>query len=435
MPGRLAKARAAGLWREEDGAGTVYALFLVVVGVLAGGAAVDSANAWRVREILQSTAEAAALSAAIRASEPIALETPRGVAERIADDGLRTAKLGNAWHDGSFEIGRRDPESGVFIPNQTPTDAVRVTLNRDRVHGNPEPLHFVGLFGYDPWNIQGQAVAQFRTRGALDCPDPLLSLQARADISALDVYIGICLMANAGVDYGEAPLWRTEETDRLIDKLISRGIELPGLDLFGLDPFGLETLSRHDLEEVARTATQNINIRDLDDIEVISGGSVYIDCEAGEVLRLGDGFVVENAAIFSECPIRFEGEVSLRASLVVTNLLSLVRDLDELRLQPDRVLTGSPACAPGDGVKVLLFADLDAVAGIPALVSTDSPLGQYLDQTVEETGGVLHDTLGLLGGVVNPLVRDISEITTDLQLLPICLNATTLLNGDTVTLR
>ncbi|MCA0947837.1 pilus assembly protein TadG-related protein [Salipiger pacificus] len=430
MAARHARARAARLLGEEDGGGTVYALFLLVVGVLAGGAAVDSANAWRVREILQSTAEAAALSAAIRASEPIALDTPRRVAERIAGDGLRTARLENAWHDGSFEIGRRDPESGAFIPNQTPTDAVRVTLNRDFAHGNPEPLHFVGLFGYDPWNIQGRAVAQIRTRGALDCPAPLLSLQARADISELDLFVGICLMANAGVDYGDVPLWRTDETDKLIGKLIAEGLNLPRLDLFGL-----ETLSRHDLEDVARTATQNIHIRDLDDIQVISDGSVYIDCDAGEVLRLGDGFVVQNAAIFSECPIRFDGEVSLRASLVVSNLFSLVRDLDELSVRPDSVLTGSPACAPGDGVKVLLFADLDAVAGIPALVSTDSPLGQYLDQTVADTGGLLHDTLDFLGSVVNPLLQDISEITTDLQLLPICLNATTLLNGDTVTLR
>lgn len=416
--------------RSEDGGGTVYALFLLVAGLLAGGAAVDSANAWRVREILQSTAEAAALSAAVRASEPVALDSPRAVAERIAAAGLQTAKLENAWHDRSYEIGRSDPDSGDFIPGETPHNAVRVTLNRDAANGNPEPLLFVGGFGYAPWDIQGQAVARFHTTPSLRCPDPLLSLQARADVSELDLFVGICLMANAGVDYGDMPLWRTAETDRLIQKLLMRGLDLPGLDLFGM-----QSLSLHDIRQVARTATQNIHIRDLDDISVVSDGSLYVDCEAGEVLRLGDGFVVENAAIFSECPIRFEGEVSLHASLVVSNLLSLVRDLDEVRLRPDKVLSGSPACAPGDGVKVLLFADLDAVVGIPALVSTDSPLGQLLDDTVAETGGLLSDTLHLLGGIVNPLVDEISQITTNLQLLPICLNATTMLNRDTIVLR
>ncbi|NDV97818.1 TadG family pilus assembly protein [Salipiger sp. PrR002] len=420
----------AGLWRNEDGAGTAIALFMLIIGTLLGGAAIDVANAWRVKEILQSNAEAAALSAATRASEPLIGQSPRKVAQRIAGSGLEVAKLDNAWHKQSFEIGRRDAQSGDFLPGQHPYDAVRVTLNRDEAHDSAEPLLFLGLFGYDKWDLQGQAVAQFRTRGALRCPAPLLSLQTRVDVSALDVFLGICLMANAGVDYGEMPLWRTDETDALIDKLLTQGVALPRLDLFGL-----QELSLSDIEAVARTATQNLHIRDLDDIEVLSDGSVYIDCEAGEVLRLGDGFVVENAAIFSECPIRFEGEVSLRASLVVSNLLSLVRDLDEVRLRPDKLLTGSPACAPGDGVKVLLFADLDAVAGIPALVSTDRPLGQFLDQTVEETGTLLSGTLDLLGGIVNPLVREISEITTDLQLLPICLNAETMLNGDTVVLR
>ena len=91
--------------------------------------------------------------------------------------------------------------------------------------------------------------------------------------------------------------------------------------------------------------------------------------------------------------------------------------------------------APGDGVQVLLFADLDAVAGIPALVSADSPLGQYIDETIEGTGGVVSDTLDMLGGLVNPLVEEVSDITTDLQMLPICLNARTMLNSDTVVLR
>ncbi|WP_353472645.1 TadG family pilus assembly protein [Salipiger sp. H15] len=423
-------ARAARLAPSEDGAGTIYALFLLVTSLLVGGAAVDVANAWRVQEILQSNAEAAALSAAIRASEPVTLESPRAVAERIAGTGLQAAARDNAWHEGSFEMGRRDPDSGAFLAAATPYDAVRVTLNRDAAHESAEPLMFIGLFGYDPWNIQGQAVAQFRTRGALDCPAPLLSLQTRVDVSELDVFLGICLMANAGVSYGEMPLWRTEETDRLIDRLLVQSLSLPTLELFGL-----EALTLGDIEDVARTATQHIDISDLDDISVLSDGSVYLDCEAGEVVRLGDGFVVENAAIFSECPIRFEGEVSLRASLVVSNLLSLVRDLDEVRLRPDSILSGSPDCAPGDGVKVLLFADLDAVAGIPALVSTASPLGVLLDDTVEESGTFLSGTLNLLGSIVNPLVRDISEITTNLQLLPICLNATTMLNGDTVVLR
>ena len=48
---------------------------------------------------------------------------------------------------------------------------------------------------------------------------------------------------------------------------------------------------------------------------------------------------------------------------------------------------------------------------------------------------VVSDTLDMLGGLVNPLVEEVSDITTDLQMLPICLNARTMLNSDTVVLR
>lgn len=69
-------------------------------------------------------------------------------------------------------------------------------------------------------------------------------------------------------------------------------------------------------------------------------------------------------------------------------------------------------------------------AAVPALVSTGSPLGAWLDDTVEDTGA-----LDLPGRIVNPLAEEISAITTDLPLLPICLNARTMLNSDTVVLR
>ena len=60
----------------EEGYATPLALFFAVALTLTGGVAVDTANAFRVREILQSTAEAAAFTGAVRASEPRVGQTP-----------------------------------------------------------------------------------------------------------------------------------------------------------------------------------------------------------------------------------------------------------------------------------------------------------------------------------------------------------------------
>ncbi len=420
--------------KDESGSGTLTSLFLLITCLLLGGGAVDMANAWRVAEVLQSNAEAAALSAAVRASEPQLGQTPAGVARHIALSGLREAGIESAWHDRSFEMGRIDQASGDFIPlglSSGVPDAVRVTLNRDAAHGTAEPLLFTRLFGYAPWDIKGRAVAQIRTRPQIECPDPLLSLQTRVDVSSKNVFLGICLMANAGVTYGDAPVWKTSASDFVVNKILKQGLGIRGVNLFGI----ARPLRAEDLRTLAASATRNLRLSDLDNLSVLSNGSFYIDCDENEVARLGEGFIVENAAIFSECPIRFDAEVRLRAALVVSNLTSLLTDLGSVRVTPDAILTGSPECAPGNGVRVLVFVDLDAMANIPALVSTASPLGQYLDQTVEQTGGALGGVLGAVGGIVNPIVADISEITSNLQLLPICLNARTMLNSDTVVLR
>lgn len=432
----LLLTRATQLLRTEDGSGTLASLFILTACLALGGAAVDIGNGLRVREVLQANAESAALSAAVRASEPVEGDSPAQVARRIATAGLAPAGLTDAWHDESFELGTVDPVTRSFVPlpdlvDDQLADAVRVTLNRTDRLGNPEPLLFSHLLGHAPWNISGRAVAQIRTRAALDCPDPLLSLQTRVDVSTRNVFLGVCLYANATVDYGTEPAWKSADTDFVLNKLVAGGLGLPDLDLFGVTG----PLQADDVERIAKAATSNVSLNDLGDISVVSNGSLYVRCDENEVLRLGDGFVVENAALYSECPVRFEGEVSLNASLVVGNLTSLLEDLHTVDVTPDAILTGSPDCAPGDGVQVLLFADLDAVAGIPALVSADSPLGQYIDETIEGTGGVVSDTLDVLGGLVNPLVEEVSDITTDLQMLPICLNARTMLNSDTVVLR
>ncbi|GGG61470.1 hypothetical protein GCM10011415_04470 [Salipiger pallidus] len=426
------------LIRSDDGAGTLTSLFVLTVCLLMGGAAVDIANAYRVKEVLQANAEASAISGAVRMSEPLESETARDTARRIADIGLTQAGLSDAWHDAGFEVGLVDPLTDTFTPVPMPAagqlpgpgiNAVRVSLHRDAAHGNPEPLRVVGLFGFDPWDISGQAVAMLRNRPTLECIDPLLSLQARVDVSSRNAFVGICLHANAAVSYGEVPSWRRDVVDDVVNRLL---LDAAG---GGLLTSFVSPVQPSEIMAMVASVDRTVDLHDLDNLSVVSDGSLHVTCKDNEVLHLEDGFVLQNAAIYSDCPVRIEGEVSLDASLLVANLSSLLTDPDAIKVTPDALLTGSPACAPGDGVQILLFADLDAVVGIPALVSTDTPLGAFIDETVGTVGTVLDSTLTLVGGILNPLVDTVSDLTSDLPLLPICLNAETMLSSDTVALR
>ncbi|SFE13084.1 hypothetical protein [Roseivivax sediminis] len=419
---------------SEDGAvGSVASFFLLTCTLLVGGAAVDIANGWRVREILQSTAEAAAHGAAVRASEPRLSESPEAVAERISRQALRVAGLEDAWQHDSVVMGRID-DGQPFDAGVLPANAVRVTLRRTEERGTPEPLRLIFPFGFSPWSLQGDAVATFRAAPSARCGDPLLSLQARVDVSEKDVFAGICLYANGTVDYGDAPIWKNEDVAGLIDALVRTATspDSLGVDLFGLN--GGAVTARH-LRDAVATATRNIHAASLDDISVLSDGSFRVQCDDRGVARLGDGFVVENAAIFADCPIRFGTDVRLKASLVVSNVTSLLTDLGEVELTPDALLPGSPPCMAGDGVRILLFADLDIVSDIPAIVSPDTPVGTLIEAAVAETGGILGDVLDVTGSLLGDVSEEVSRIASDFDLLPICVGLEPMLDRNTVMLR
>ncbi|SEL07764.1 Flp pilus assembly protein TadG [Roseivivax marinus] len=424
--------RPARLVRQEDGYGTIMSLSVLTITLLMGGFAIDLSNAWRVREVLTSAAEAAAFSGAVRASEPRLSETPEQAAARIGRDALSFADLEDAWQSDSFELGQVT-EAGVFDAGATPPDAVRVRLYRRAERGNAEPLRFLFPFGADPWSITGEAVAGFRTRPSVSCVDPLLSLQARVDVSSKNVFAGICLHANATVDYGDAPVWKTRSASRLLNTVVANAVSGDALDA---DLFGLQDgLTLWHLYQAVQSATQNIHASNLDDIRVLSNGSFRVNCDDRGIARLDDGFVVQNAAIYSDCPIRFGTDVQLHASLVVSNVSSLLVGLGDVEVTPDALLPGSPPCMAGDGVRILLFADLDIVSDIPAIVSTDSPVSQLIDEAVAETGGVVGDVLDVTGSLLGTVAEPINDIASSFELLPVCLNLEPMLDRNTVVLR
>ena len=51
--------------KDEDGIATVWSMFWLIICFALSGLAIDATNAWRVQQILQSTADSAALAGSI----------------------------------------------------------------------------------------------------------------------------------------------------------------------------------------------------------------------------------------------------------------------------------------------------------------------------------------------------------------------------------
>ncbi|WP_172299388.1 pilus assembly protein TadG-related protein [Pseudoruegeria sp. HB172150] len=432
--------------QDDSGAGTITALFGFVLVLVLGGLALDVSNAWRVREILQSTAEAAAISAAIEATEPREGHSPAAIARQVAHKGLAAANLLDAWQTDSFQLGRHNETTGVFVAGAADPNAVEVRLRKTSARNSELPTFLLMLVGHRFWNVQGSAIAKFATTPKLGCDDPLLSVQARADAGATDAYLGVCVFASGTADYGGTPVWQTDAADTLIDGMLAEAIGLTGVEtdlaLLGgdlSDVLDVADWSSIDVGQqiitVAGEASVVLDAEDLNQITLTAGGAYRVRCDDYEVATVPAGTRLENLLLVSECPVKFEADVSVEASLIISNLLALMDVLETEFVQPDAVLHSPPPCLPGTGVKVFLYADVDIAARVPALVSEASPLGRYLDETVTATGETISDLEEFAGDLFNALADEISETLAEQDLLPVCLNAHTTLSGDTVVLR
>jgi uncharacterized membrane protein len=142
---------------NETGGGTVMGLlwFMLLVGLT--GLAVDITDGLRNRTMLQATADASALAAAIDLPDEAA-----AVATAVAYSAFNMgAEInGSVLDPADVQIGLWDAATKSLDTASTDPDAVMVTVNRSSDNGNAVPVNFLRIVGLQTWNVTAQAVAQ-----------------------------------------------------------------------------------------------------------------------------------------------------------------------------------------------------------------------------------------------------------------------------------
>lgn len=402
---------------DQRGAASLVMLGVVWLLLLVGGLALDIANRHRAETTLQAVADMSAASAAIRLSEPLRLKGPRDVAYQTFTDSLGTTNMSDAWFDHSFQYARYDPETDTFVraTDITDADAVRVTLARSPVLQTGEPTLLLRMVGLSAWDIRVTSVARIRTMEALPCRNPVLSLQAGTRIGRSDLFAGICVLADVSLT-STPPGWLTDTAVDLIDTLLT-SVVLPDV-LRGPVAFLSHRSADNALADLLDEARPlRGNTFDANDLR--ADVSVRVSCPDSGVLSLRGPLNLNNVAMFSECPVRFDADVTLRSSLIVTNLKGLTPHGAARGPASDAHLMDQSACAPGDGARIYLFASADIAASIP-----------LLDRVVRD-GGVRVASRGD-GGIGAGLA---AAGALDLAgLAGICLGATAMVSMDRVSL-
>jgi hypothetical protein len=159
--------------------------------------AVDLGRVLMARSELQAAADAAARHGALM----LGTGSPQG---QVISSAVNAA--GDNSADGQkvelqrsdVELGRWDADAGVFLPGQTPPDAVRVTARRTRAAGNAVPLIFAQVIGKSSFDVTVRSVGVWSARpmGIIGLDEIDMGSQALTD--SFDSSAGAYSAATAG---------------------------------------------------------------------------------------------------------------------------------------------------------------------------------------------------------------------------------------------
>ena len=129
--------------------------FILLVGIT--GMAVDVTDGFRNRTMLQATADAAALAAAIDLPDEATATT---TAVTYSLDNMGYDINGAVLKAADVRVGLWDADTYSLDTTSTVPDAVMVTVNRSSDNDNALPVNFLRIIGLQTWNVTSQAVAQ-----------------------------------------------------------------------------------------------------------------------------------------------------------------------------------------------------------------------------------------------------------------------------------
>ena len=146
--------------QDEDGAGTAFGFFGIVICLMLAGVSVDFTNAWRNGEILRLSADVAAHAGASTLAQDGDRMAALAVATGATELNTPAASYGRVIYDPfeDIEALHYDPDSNMVSPGGV-TNAVSVRLQRNARVQNPVPTFLLRLVGRNSWDISVTSVA------------------------------------------------------------------------------------------------------------------------------------------------------------------------------------------------------------------------------------------------------------------------------------
>ncbi len=409
---------------DEQGAGTIMGLlwFILLVGIT--GMAVDVTDGFRSQTMLQATADASALAAAIDLPDEA---TVVATAVAYSDTNMATDDYGTVLLDADVDIGSWDASTHIFTVGTTLPDAVRVRTRRSIENNNPAPVNFLRIIGLMNWNVTTYAIAQ---RFIPDCLTDGLVARGIVDISSNNGFSNdMCVHGQQGVamqnhnefDTGVRVTMPDLDNDLVIP---NSGMDSnPGLasalgedildprmvnhiDEIVADMLTMQSYVMPDYIDTSLVSTdasyalQTVEVRDekWNFADATAGQVYHIQCAANKNVSIPTGTVLNQVVIVADCQISVGrgvemSDVVLASSAVApggtTNNGGGKKNSGQggagienanINFASNVILGAADNCQPGGGVQIFSsasvhFASTTAYNGVQIVVAGDVDLG------------------------------------------------------------
>ncbi|MEO0819951.1 MAG: pilus assembly protein TadG-related protein [Pseudomonadota bacterium] len=167
MPGRTRRA----FLQDEQGAWSLFNMFMFMLLAGLGGLALDVTNAYRHKTMLQVTADAAAAAAAMDLPDrSAALAAARAVVEA----NMPFATYNEVLRANDIVFGAWDRNNRTVDETVAFADSVVLTLSEDRAAGNGVATFMLRAVSISGWTVEARSSAT-RINALGDCPNAILS--------------------------------------------------------------------------------------------------------------------------------------------------------------------------------------------------------------------------------------------------------------------
>ncbi|MDF0598675.1 pilus assembly protein TadG-related protein [Psychromarinibacter halotolerans] len=363
-----------GFRRREDGAMTLFGLYIFLASLVFCGLAVDVGFAYKTRTELQVAADSAA-HAALFVRQTADAETARAAAVRIAEGTLSPLAYGDVLLPEDVQFGYWDNAARVFTPDEESSEAVLINTAQLAERSNAARAFLLNFVGIDHWDVNAMSV--FTIEGSA-CANEGFIAQGRVDMQSNNTFKeGFCVHSNSYVHFNNNNTFEpgvnvsmpdlddldVPNMDRnwgLIEALREQRISLAFLDQLGTIIDGLEDA---DPEYTPDYITNVIPVelkktRNLTEKDFTPGRIHTTNCSGGGTVSIKSNTTLTDIVLVTDCDVTFGSNVTLENVVVATRST----DTRSVSAAASLQLGRDDGCAEGGGAEILTLGGFRAAS-------------------------------------------------------------------------